>query len=241
MERNCRGCRQRMTVSHERPVVGNLGRGRTGETSVPRRVGRPVPAPAPRSGAGVMAGSNRQPDGARGNAGPRLRRGRPRRETAPGIIHACNPARRAGAGDTSRRAATASAALDRGGADPGSAESTAAPGCDHHATALTRLREPPAPAGPPAPSTLAYPLSPADRAELERSMPDDLLGSTLATQPGMYGSLAGFSSGGIPEMIGDLGPPPMLRVFQQAAARGCRARSRLPSRHRCQGPGGPRW
>jgi hypothetical protein len=63
-------------------------------------------------------------------------------------------------------------------------------------------------------------LSPADRAELERSLPEDLLGSTLAAEGGLYGSLEGFSSGGIPEMIGDLGPVPTLRVARLATAAG---------------------
>jgi hypothetical protein len=72
----------------------------------------------------------------------------------------------------------------------------------------------PAPGAPSPPSSFTYPLSPADRAELERSFPEDLLSSSLYAQPGTFGSLEGISGGGIPQMIGDLGPPSTLRVLR---------------------------
>ena len=48
--------------------------------------------------------------------------------------------------------------------------------------------------------------------------------SAFSTQPGLYGSLEGFSSGGIPVMIGDLGAIPSLAFFQQGTGQ-----SGLPS------------
>ena len=40
----------------------------------------------------------------------------------------------------------------------------------------------------------------------------------FAAEPGTYGSLEGVSSGGIPQMIGDLGPPSALRIYQAGQA-----------------------
>jgi hypothetical protein len=80
---------------------------------------------------------------------------------------------------------------------------------------------PPSPAAPtPAPTPGALPSELSARGPTEL---DELAASALATEPGLYGSVQGFSSSGIPVMIGDLGAIPSLRVFQQ------RTGSSLPS------------
>jgi hypothetical protein len=43
---------------------------------------------------------------------------------------------------------------------------------------------------------------------------------TLAAPVGGFGSLEAFSTGGIPQMIGDLGPPPFAHYFQQGRTPG---------------------
>jgi hypothetical protein len=80
----------------------------------------------------------------------------------------------------------------------------------------------PAPVTPtPPPATDGIP---SDLAVLGRTEIDELAASAFSTQPGLYGSLEGFSSGAIPVMIGDLGAIPALRVFQQGTGQ-----SGLPS------------
>jgi hypothetical protein len=70
------------------------------------------------------------------------------------------------------------------------------------------------PLQPPATTT---PISPALRAELERSLTSELAESPFAGQPGTFGTLAALSSGGMPQMIGDLGPLPQLSAVRQAS------------------------
>jgi hypothetical protein len=73
-----------------------------------------------------------------------------------------------------------------------------------------------APAGPPAASSAA---APSNAAVLSRSVMEELAASPFSTQPGSFGSLEGLTGGGIPVMIGDLGPPG-LHVFQQTTGPG---------------------
>jgi len=132
MQRNSRGCRSGVSVSHEGPALGDLRKGGTGGKSEPNRVGRSLPAPAARSGGGVVAGSEREPGGAGDNPGRRLRGGWAGREAKPAIIHACNSTRWANAGDPSRRTGNATVRQSaRRGTRPGSAGSNSARGFDN--------------------------------------------------------------------------------------------------------------
>src|SRR5262249_46719979 len=74
----------------------------------------------------------------------------------------------------------------------------------------TTQPRPPATTLPVTPSTpaTAQPISPTLRAELESSLSNELAGSPFATQTGQFGTEAVLSSGGMPQMIGDLGPLP---------------------------------
>jgi hypothetical protein len=83
----------------------------------------------------------------------------------------------------------------------------------------------PTPAAPAAPA--AQPGAPATapgsedlRAELERSLTSELGESPFAGAPGTFGSLAAASWGGVPQMIGDLGPLPRLSLVRTAAGGG---------------------
>jgi hypothetical protein len=84
----------------------------------------------------------------------------------------------------------------------------------------------PSPATPAASTPVAPPASPPvfstspNVAALGRSVSDELAASTFAAQPETYGGLGGTSAGGIPVMIGDLGPIPVHRLFPQATGSG---------------------
>ncbi len=71
-------------------------------------------------------------------------------------------------------------------------------------------------AQPSAPATSA-PAS-SLRSELESSLAAELEASPFAAQPGTYGTLSAFPSGGVPQMIGDLGPIPRLSMAHTAAS-----------------------
>ena len=106
-------------------------------------------------------------------------------------------------------------------ARPGAGTGTAQPGAPVRPAPRAPAVQPiqprsttaPATTGPAAPTTPgAFPSQLSVLGEAARS---ELAASAFSTQPGLYGNLEGFSSSGIPVMIGDLGPIPSLRVFQQ--------------------------
>src|SRR5262249_54780112 len=58
------------------------------------------------------------------------------------------------------------------------------------------------------------------RADLERSLSEELSNSTFSNDPSSFGNISAASSGGLPQMIGDLGPLPALRALRLAAGTG---------------------
>jgi len=70
----------------------------------------------------------------------------------------------------------------------------------------------------PLPTTT--PLSPELRAELDRSLASELTESPFASPAGTLGTMAALSSGGMPQMIGDLGPLPQTNVMRSAGTPG---------------------
>jgi hypothetical protein len=72
------------------------------------------------------------------------------------------------------------------------------------------------PATPP-PTTPSTPSAESLRAELDRSISEEMSSSTFSNQAGDLGSLSAISSGGMPQMIGDLGPLPSLNSVRLAA------------------------
>ncbi|HKI21380.1 MAG TPA: hypothetical protein VKA15_26030, partial [Isosphaeraceae bacterium] len=103
------------------------------------------------------------------------------------------------------------------GAQPALPAQPASPG-----PSTTQPRTPgttPGAAQPPAPSDTTPSTTTASslRADLERSLSEELSSSTFSNESGDLGSLSAISSGGIPQMIGDLGPLPSLSALRLAA------------------------
>ncbi len=134
-----------------------------------------------------------------------------------------------GAGLAPRRPGSARAA-DQPGAQaptrpgvPAGAQPTAPPRPPAPSPTMPQpaVSAPPAGTAPPAgPSAPSFARPPADRAELERAIQPDTSILPFSGQAGTFGSLEGFSTSGIPVMIGDLGPTSELRVFKQATGSG---------------------
>ena len=86
-------------------------------------------------------------------------------------------------------------------------------------------------------------LSPALRAELERPFSSEVEAAPFAARkPGTYGTLAALSSGGVPQMIGDLGPLPQMSLTRLATG-GSGLPSPFPLQNHpgCPVPEGPIW
>ena len=119
---------------------------------------------------------------------------------------------------------------------PGPSEAAAPPAPAAPAPARAHSTGPAAPTTPtpPAPTPSLMP-SPTENAMTAASSPS-------AGQPGAFGSLSGTSSGGMPQMIGDMPAPSYLQALQTGTTpRDFPRRSRRPGRRACPTPRSPRW